>query len=773
MPHSGSRREFIKTGAALGALVASSRTPLLAADQPRSAAQALPTAALPKTGPWYRRTLRWGQTNITELDSTRYDISWWREYWKRTAVQGVVINAGGIVAYYPSAIPLHRRAEFLGDRDLFGELSRAAHDDGLAVFARMDSNTAHEEFYQAHPDWFAVDAAGKPYHNRELFVACVNSPYYDEHIPAILREVAEKYHPEGFTDNSWSGLERKNICYCGNCTRLFAARGGHALPRTRDWNDPIYRDWILWNYARRLEIWDNNNRTARAAGGPDCLWVGMNGGGVSGQAELFRDFREICRRADLIMLDDQRRTNESGFQRNGEVGKLVHGILGWDKVMPESMALYQTTSPTFRLSSKPEPEARLWMLEGFAGGIQPWWHHISAYQEDRRAYHTAPAILQWHRQNEAFLVNRRPVATVGLLWSQRNSDFFGREDPELLVDLPWRGWMQALVRARIPYIPVHLDDLERDSAQLRLLIVPNLAAMTDAQVATISGFVARGGGLIVTGQGSLCNEWGDPRNDFALADLTGVHIPAEHGSRQEATRRHQAVENAHTYLRLAPELRAKVDGPHPAGEPAAVGQRHPALYGFDETDILPFGGTLEALSVDASAQVLATFVPNFPVSPPELSWMRVSTTKIPALVVNERAGRGRVTYLAADLDRRYARDNLPDHANLLGNLVRWTSRGEIPLHIEGTGLIDAHVYSQPGRLILHLVNLTSAASWRAPIDELIAVGPFRVRVQLPRDVAGKSVHSLVKTGSSGASVTNGWAQFEVSSILDHEVIVIA
>src|SRR5437879_2604743 len=98
-------------------------------------------------------------------------------------MQGVIINAGGSVAYYPSRFPLHRRAEFLGDRDLFGELARAAHEDGLAVLARMDSNRAHEEFYGAHPDWFAVDADGKPFRAGELFVACIHGPYYDEWIP--------------------------------------------------------------------------------------------------------------------------------------------------------------------------------------------------------------------------------------------------------------------------------------------------------------------------------------------------------------------------------------------------------------------------------------------------------------------------------------------------------------------------------------------------------------------------------------------------------------
>ena len=64
--------------------------------------------------PWYRRTLRWGQTNITERDPVRYDIPWWREYWKRTSIQGVIINAGGIVAYYPSKFPLQHRPDRRG-----------------------------------------------------------------------------------------------------------------------------------------------------------------------------------------------------------------------------------------------------------------------------------------------------------------------------------------------------------------------------------------------------------------------------------------------------------------------------------------------------------------------------------------------------------------------------------------------------------------------------------------------------------------------------------
>ena len=130
-----------------------------------------------KSVPWYLRTYRWGQTNITERDPVRYDIAWWRDYWKRTQVQGVIINAGGIFAYYPSKYELHYRPEFLGDRDLYGDLAKAAHADGLFVLARMDSNRAAEPLFRAHPDWFARDASGNPYRAGDRYTTCINSPY--------------------------------------------------------------------------------------------------------------------------------------------------------------------------------------------------------------------------------------------------------------------------------------------------------------------------------------------------------------------------------------------------------------------------------------------------------------------------------------------------------------------------------------------------------------------------------------------------------------------
>src|SRR5262249_35612674 len=155
----------------------------------------------------------------------------------------------------------------------------------------------------------------------------------------------------------------------------------------------------------------------------------------------------------------------------------------------------------------------------------------------------------------------------------------------------------------------------------------------------------------------------------------------------ESQRRQWASANTQSYLRLTPELRAKVYGPHIAGEPAAIGTRHAVLKGFDDTVLIAYGGTLGALTVDPPADVLMTFVPPFPAFPPEGVWSRQTKTDRPGLVVRERPGMGRVAYLPADLDRRYARDNLSDLGTLLANIVRWTSKDDIPLAVDGPGLV--------------------------------------------------------------------------------------
>jgi hypothetical protein len=304
---------------------------------------------------------------------------------------------------------------------------------------------------------------------------------------------------------------------------------------------------------------------------------------------------------------------------------------------------------------------------------------------------------------------------------------------------------------------VHIDDIERVTAELglRLLILPNLAAISDAQAAALRAFVAGGGNLLATGLSSLCNEWGEARSDFALADLFGAHVPATHSWRDDAKRIAHAKEWSQTYLRL------------PAND-----ARDEMLREFGDTDVLAFGGVLEPLRVDPHATVALTFVPPVPVTPAENVWMREPRTDIPGLIFNTLENGSRIAYLPADIDRRFARDYIPDHGDLLARLVRWAVKDDVPLQVGGPGFIDCHLYAQPGRFVLHLVNLTNVSTWRTPVHELVPIGPLRIRIRTANASSRAKVRSLVSNAALRAENRDGWCEFELMSILDHEVVVL-
>src|SRR5438445_489498 len=104
-----------------------------------------------------------------------------------------------------------------------------------------------------------------------------------------------------------------------------------------------------------------------------------------------------------------------------------------------------TTSATARTAAPASSRqvarrCRRGAVEGCAGGIQPWWHHIGSVHEDRRQYATAEPLFRWHEQNQQYLVDRQPIATVGVLWSQRSVDFHGKDQPESRSLAPYQGF---------------------------------------------------------------------------------------------------------------------------------------------------------------------------------------------------------------------------------------------------------------------------------------------------------------------------------------------
>ncbi|RIK38819.1 MAG: Tat pathway signal protein, partial [Chloroflexi bacterium] len=131
------------------------------------------------------------------------------------------------------------------------------------------------------------------------------------------------------------------------------------------------------------------------------------------------------------------------------------------------------------------------------------------------------------------------------------------------------------------------------------------------------------------------------RADFGLADVLGVHGSGEAVGNSGKPQTSWETYASHTYLRLHPEVRGQVDGPLKGDEPAVHTPRHAVLGGFEETDILGFGGRLEQVTVDADAAVPLTYIPAFPIYPPEFSWMREPDSALPFSRPRPPAGKHR------------------------------------------------------------------------------------------------------------------------------------
>ena len=129
--------------------------------------------------------------------------------------------------------------------------------------------------------------------------------------------------------------------------------------------------------------------------------------------------------------------------------------------------------------------------------------------------------------------------------------------------------------------------------------------------------------------------------------------------------------------------------------------------------------------------------------------------------------------MPADIDRRYAREHLPDHARLLANIVRWAAeRRPFRSTVDGPGLIDCHLYEQPGRADPaprqpdergHLARAARRADSRGTVQGDDAAPAHRTN---------PGARLLVSGATPAVSVSGGTASFEIASILDHEVVVL-
>jgi len=681
----------------------------------------------------FDRAMRWAQLAFVENDPGRYDPQFWLDYFRRTHCDAVTLSAGGVVAFYPTRVPFHHVSDWMKQgTDPFGDMTAACRRAGMLVLARVDPHAVYEDAGLAHPEWIAVDAQGQKrrhWANPELWVTCALGPRNFEHMTEIVREIATRYDVQGIFANRWAG---SGMCYCDECRRRFKAASGKELPGPSP-DDPARRDYVLWRQRRLLELWEVWDAEIKKAR-PGASFV------PNGPPRL-----KNAARADFQADDHQARRGLTPPWAFGRSAKQYRAVMG-TKPIAGLFSVGVEEAYRWKDSVQGAAEVRIWALDGIANGFRPWFVKFSAVLYDPRWLKTVEELFTWHHANERYLRNEAPLARVGLVYSEQTRDFYGKGEAEAKVDDHVKGIYHALVEARIPFEMVH-DEL-LDAARVdrfKLLILPNVAALSDAQCRDIAGYVERGGSLLATFETSLYDEAGKPRQDFGLRDVLKVSFQGRVDRR---------MQNSYLALNRDPS-----------------GGLHPVLAGLEDAPrIINSVQRVHVKPLESFASPL-TLVPSYPDLPMEHVYPRVPNTDERMLYLRD-LGRSRVVYFPGDLERTFWEVLAADHGRLLANAVDWATNEERPASVVGPGLLDVTTWRQKDSLTVHVVNLTNPMMMKGPLRDFVPVGPLTVRVRLPQGRKPRAVQLLVAGGAARAEEAAGVLTVSVPVVRDHEVVAV-
>ncbi len=736
------RRGFLKTTTAAGAGAALIHfTPsLLDAQDPAST----PYAA---THSWAEKPMRWAQLTLVEDDPGKFDPAFWLDYFERARCEGVCLSGGGCVAYYPTQVPFHHRSAWLGDRDVLGELISGCRKQGMTVLVRSDPHATYDDVQTAHPDWIAVDAQGNPrrhWASPEMWVTCGLGPYNFEFMTEVHKELMSHYRPDGIFLNRWDG---SGDCFCEHCRKNFKAATGFELPRTDDPQDPARRAYILWRQQRYLSLiqhWDREIQNIN----PDSRVIPNNGSG----ALIPHDAIQLSGQVPMMVADRQARHGVAAPWLIGKTIKEYRATMGHKPVIG-LFGVGLEEPYRWKDSVQSDTEIRIWALDGIANGMRPWLSKFSGTLHDRRWLKGVEELYRWTEKNNHYLRHEAPIARVALVYSQQTAWFYGGTRAQEKVEDHALGWYQALVEARIPFEMVHDRLLDPEHvAQFKTLILPNIAALSDAQCQQLRAFVKNGGSLIATYETSLYDELGVRRSDFGLADLLGVSWTG---------RREGPMKNS--YLRL---------------EHDAVPQ-HPLFRGLEDASRIVNGvSRLEVKPREYFSQIPITLIPSYPDLPMEKVFPRQPKTDIAGVYLREFAApdtkrsAGRVAYFPWDIDRTFWEILNIDHFKLLRNAVDWATNERQGVEVSGPGLLDVTAWRNRDAIVVHLVNLTNPMTMKGSYREFFAVGEQIVKVRLPDGLQAKAVHLLAAEKSARVRRDGSEITITVPSVLDHEVVAI-
>jgi hypothetical protein len=666
---------------------------------------------------WNRTPIRLIQTNLPEIEGSM-DRDVYLQSIVDASANTVLFNTGGIVANYQTKLPYQWKNPNIGSEDLVADLISRFHDKGIRYIARFDFSKLDSSIAVQKPEWLYKGTDGKPQIFNGLYSACINGGYYQVYAFEILREAIAGYpfdgiffNMMGYTGSTYAG-DYHGICQCENCRRRFLAYSGMKLPKYDD--DPGINEYRKFQRETSRELYDKITSFIKQQD-PDLVIYNYNAIGTSWIAS--ESGASMSAGADNIYHATSNVKRTLGSYRDRTPLNLIMGFqaIGYRNII---------SSPNL---------LRTWWLENMLHGAPVSLVVVGTlvHYEDRVFFPIVNELFSFHKRNEKLFTNVQAVNRIALIQGSEGE---------------YQGMMKLLSEEHIMYdviIPSLLgsDRTPRKIEDYDLLILGDVANMSEDLVTLLDSYVINGGKLLVTGATSVNDGSGKPMNRIRLKSL-GVEPYYEVFPAAQAT-----------YLKVADR------------DKQALGEKE-----FRDFTLMMMNSRFLKCSVREGALGYLRLLPSNMYGPAEKTYYDESDiTVFPGAVACEY-GKGETVFIPWMLGSEYnLKGNYAQRALFLGSLNKL-------LEVES----DIETDASPMVEMTRLANLNGAFEWVGMINHSGFMGnsvrdPLTVHNTTIRLRPLKSVKE-VRLIRSGLNVkfrkqNDGWIECLVPQIRDFEMMV--
>ena len=675
-----------------------------------------------------------------------------------------VLHASGPALYYP----LRKEDPSSGPPDpekakLLKGIERAKQHHlrvvvGLSPYAPL-------ELVRQHSEWISR-APGEPPlvdpinfaapQNLRLRGLPLNTPYGDYAIECI----AEIVRDLGVDGVSFDGCYHAPLNVSGFEKVLYRKETGREVPLQVDLGDMGYRLYLLWA-DEKLEQWYRRLGERLRTVNPDATvytWT-VNAGRYG---HFLTSPRVMSARMNRLICPVQ-----EWWLDEVNLGATVVPYFGAAYVRAVAGGAFGACEPylmshgnPYSTDSFPAHELQVRCLGAMVNGSFTPLANMAGKEATQ-------AALREIARRKAWFQRLTPEPWGALLVSEPTRQFYAYGNVMERWLAHALGFFRMGMEEHLPVTLITELDLKPDIlSRYRVLLLPNVACLSDRQLEIIREYVHGGGGLVATCETSLCDELGRPRPDFGLRDLFGVSYQGRAATSQ-----------------ARPELDANfaiaIDDSY-WSKRANTGA---CRFGDFPNSIFSADVSLRRLLPNGQASFKGPIVRTGPATPghsPAILFFPEGSRDAFPCAFTGQYGAGRVVYFGAGVDAANFSYAYPYHRVLLARASRWAAKDEYAVRVKAPMCVQCTFWRQPLNnehpLIVHLWNGLNSTSdhglqdVEVPLrEEVVAIHGIELYVPgaRPSRVAIEPDHITLEPHADGA----GW-RISVPPLEVHSAVVI-